>query len=148
LRTRRVAALAVLLACGCAVAKEPAPKPAPLGSDCVLRHPSHDVLSLKQLPANIRNALTKLTGGMADRGEFFNATDAIVKPGPFQRFIRAGETQGKWFVWYEHGGLAYWRQVVVFATDPSGTVHVEKNVSAHGADLCALTDAVLDGRPR
>jgi hypothetical protein len=142
-------ALALLL-CGCASAKparpEPSPQPVPAGADCVLKHASHDVLSLKKLPANIRDALTKLAGGMADRGQFFNATDVVVKPAPFNRFIRGGETQGKWYVWYEHGGIAYWRQIVLFAIDPSGTVHVEKNITARGADLCEATDALLDGK--
>ncbi|MBL6853519.1 MAG: hypothetical protein ISS15_14320 [Alphaproteobacteria bacterium] len=143
------AALALLLF-GSADAKparpEYAPQPAPAGADCVLKHPSKDTLSLKTLPHGIRDALMKLAGGMADRGAFFNATDAIVKPGPFQRFIRAGETQGAWYVWYEHGGLAYWRQIVLFMVDPSGHVHMSANESAHGRDLCEVTDALLDGR--
>jgi hypothetical protein len=148
---RAAVALALLLS-SCASAKparpEPAAQPAPAGADCVLKHPSKDVLSLKALPPSIRDALTKLTGGMADRGEFFNATDAIVKPAPFQRFIRAGETQGIWYVWYEHGGLAYWRQVVLFMIDPAGHVHTNANESAHGRDLCELTDALLDGKSK
>jgi hypothetical protein len=139
-----------LLLCGCANAKpvqpEPAPQPAPNGADCALKHTSHDVLLLKQLPANIRGALIKLTGGMADRGEFFNATDVIMKPAPGSRFIRAGETQGTWYVWYEHGGIAYWRQIVLFMIDPSGHVHTDANQSAHGRDLCEATDALLDGK--
>jgi len=151
MRRAAAAALTALLlgGCGNAAPARPTPQPVPEGADCVLKHPSHDVLSLKQLPPNIRGALAKLSGGgMADRGEFFNATDVIMTPAPAQRFIRAGETQGKWFVWFEHGGIAYWRQVVLFAIDPSGTVHVEKNVTAHGAGLCDVTDALLDGRPQ
>jgi len=143
-----VLALALALAAGCAAAKEPAPQPAPAGADCVLKHASHDVLSLRQLPASIRTALVKQAGEMADRGAFFNATDVVVKPAPFSRFIRAGYTQGTWYVWYEHGGIAYWRQVVLFMIDPAGHVHTSANQTAHGQDLCELTDALLDGKSR
>lgn len=141
-----VLALALALAAGCAAAKEPAPQPAPAGADCVLKHASHDVLSLRQLPQSIRDALIKQAGEMADRGAFFNATDVVVKPAPFSRFIRAGHTQGTWYVWYEHGGIAYWRQVVLFVIDPAGHVHTSANQTAHGQDLCAMTDALLDGK--
>ena len=138
-----------LLLCGCASAKptrpEPRPQPAPADADCVLKHGSHDTLSLKQLPANIRDALTKLAGAMADRGEFFNATDFVVKPAPFKRFIRAGEAEGKWYVWYEHGGIAYWRQIVIFAIDSAGVVHIQSDVHARNVSLCETTDLLLHG---
>jgi len=142
-------ALVALLLGSCADAtqpKPPKPQQAPSSSDCLLKHPSHDVLSLKELPDNIRAALTKLAGGMADRGAFFNAGDAVTTPAPFNRFIRAGETQGKWYVWYEHGGIAYWHQIVVFVIDPSGTVHTETNQISRNASLCEATDALLDGK--
>jgi len=150
LGTSRIAlfAVALVLTAGCAGAKpaRPSPQPAPAGSDCALTHTSRDVLSLKKLPASIRAALIKTAGGMADRGAFFNATDVVVKPAPFSRFIRAGHTQGTWYVWYEHGGFAYWRQVVLFMIDPAGHVHTKANQTAHGQDLCAMTDALLDGK--
>ncbi len=65
--------------------------------------------SLKALPAAVRAAV----GPMADRGEDFNPTDVIIKPAPGRRFIRAGETGGRWFVWYEQGGIAYWKQILI-----------------------------------
>ena len=143
-------ALTALLLCGCsdATPAKPTPKPpqAPSSADCTMKHTAHDVLSLKALPENIRAALLKQAGGMADRGEFFNAGDAVTTPAPFNRFIRGGETQGKWYVWYEHGGIAYWHQIVVFAIDPSGAVHTEANQISHNTNLCEATDALLDGK--
>lgn len=141
--------LAALLLCGCADAnppKPPKPPPAPSSADCTLKHASHDVLSLKKLPDNIRAALTRLAGGMADRGAFFNSGDAITTPAPFNRFIRAGDTQGKWYVWYEHGGIAYWHQIVIFTIDPAGAVHIDTNQVSRNANLCEATDALLDGK--
>jgi hypothetical protein len=82
---------------------------------------------------------------MADRGEFFNAGDVVERPAPFDRFIRGGEIGEKWFVWYEHGGIAYWKQILIFGSDPSGTLHVI--AEAHGTGqvgLCAQTDRLLD----
>jgi hypothetical protein len=153
MRTDRLAAFAaaMILAAGCGNAspQKPPPKPqqAPSSADCTLTHPSHDVLSLKKLPPNILAALTKMAGGMADRGEFFNTGDAVTTPGPFNRFIRAGETQGGWYIWYEHGGIAYWHQIVLFLVDPSGTVHTVASEISHNANLCEATDALLDGKP-
>lgn len=144
---RLIAASAGLaLLCGCADAK--VPPLAPTSANCTLKHASRDVRSLKRLPSNIRAALTKLAGGMADRGQFFNAGDAVTTPAPFNRFIRAGETQGTWYVWYEHGGIAYWHQIVLFTIDPSGTVHAAANEISHNANLCEATDALLDGKPQ
>jgi hypothetical protein len=154
LRTDRPLALAVALSllAGCSNASPPkaVPRPpqAPSSADCTLKHSSHDVDSLKKLPPNIRAALLKLAGGMADRGEFFNAGDAVTTPAPFNRFIRAGETQGTWYVWYEHGGIAYWHQIVLFMIDPSGTVHTGANEISHNTNLCTATDELLDGARR
>jgi hypothetical protein len=146
---------AVLLLAGVAAAsaansdftREPKP-PAPFvpimptGVDCAMKHPSRDVISLKQLPAPIRAALKKVAGAMADRGEFFNSSDVMQKPGPFNRFIRGGESGGRWYVWYEHGGFAYWHQVVVFEADGSRVV---SNVHSNDANLCAMTDLLIYG---
>ena len=82
---------------------------------------------------------------MADRGEPFNATDVVDKPAPFSRFIRGGAAGGYWFVWYEHGGIAYWRQIVIFARDPSGRLHVTYDRPATAEDLCAQTERLLGG---
>ena len=139
-----LAALLLLGAAGCASAG-PRDGPAPPNPNltCALRHGGSRVDSLTALPAPVRAALKQLTGAMADRGEFFNAGDFVTKPGPFKRFIRGGRVGGHWFVWYEQGGIAYWHQVVVFATDLKAAPLF--NGRSTMADLCAMTDGVLDG---
>jgi hypothetical protein len=134
--------VAALTTAGCAGAKEPSAPPTPTSADCKLKHPSHDVTSLKDLPAPIRAALKAVAGDMADRGAFFNGGDVLIKPAPFKRFIRGGETGGRWYVWYEHGGIAYWHQVVVF---DAATARVVSDVHSNDANLCAMTDLLIYG---
>jgi hypothetical protein len=137
-------ALLLLGAAGCASATPPpAPPPPNPNLTCTLQHRGSRVDSLKALPAPVRAALKQLTGAMADRGEFFNAGDFVTKPGPFKRFIRGGFGGGHWFVWYEQGGIAYWHQVVVFGGDLKAPPLF--NGRSTMADLCAMTDSVLDG---
>ena len=137
-----LAGLLVLVLTACASAKDAAPADPNL--TCTLRHGGTRVESLKGLPPAIRSALFKLAGEMADRGEFFNAGDVVEKPAPFNRFIRGGAIGGYWFVWYEHGGIAYWHQISIFALDPNGRVHVVANQTATQRDLCAVTDGLLE----
>jgi hypothetical protein len=140
------AALAVALLLGasaCASAKPPAAPPDPNWT-CHLRHEATYVRSLKNLPPEIQASLKAAAGAMADRGEFFNAGDAISRPGPFNRFIRGGRSGSRWFVWYEHGGFAYWHQIVIF--DMELVNHLVVNTQARAPDLCAETDRLLDGK--
>jgi len=128
--------------CGCAGAKPEPPNP---DFSCTFTHPSKSVDSLKKLPGPIQKALHDRVGEMADRGEFFNAGDVVQRPAPFDRFIRGGEIGEKWFVWYEHGGIAYWKQIVIFGSDPSGAPHVIGEAHGTGQDgLCVQTDRLLD----
>jgi hypothetical protein len=121
---------------------------APFNPDftCTLAHPATSVASLKALPGPIQKALHERVGEiMADRGEFFYMGDVVTKPAPFSRFIRGGEIGEKWFVWYEHGGIGYWKQILIFGSDPSGTPHVIAEAHAIGqGGLCAQTDRLLD----
>ena len=111
---------------------------------CKLSHPSKDVASLAKMPTPIRKFIAEHFGPMADRGEFFNSTDVIMKPGPANRFIRGGEIGERWYLWYEHGGIAYYRNIVLFSSDPSGTPHIIGEEQGLWIDnLCALTDALL-----
>lgn len=112
------------------------------GIACHVDH-ARQVDSLRGLPRDVRNALFGAVGRMADRGEFFNATDAVVKPGPFSRFIRADTARGRWAIWFEHGGIAYWKQVVVIATRPS--VQVVHNAQGTRRGLCAESARLLFG---
>ena len=133
--------LLVLGITACASAKDAAP-PNP-NLTCRLHQPAAYVDSLKQVPAAILAELFKTSGAMADRGEPFNATDVVERPAPFARFIRGGGAGGYWFVWYEHGGIAYWHQIAIFALDPNGRAHVIANQTATQQDLCAETDRLL-----
>jgi hypothetical protein len=137
-----LAALLLLGAAGCANAR-PA-MPADPNLTCRLKHPATYVDSLKKLPLPVRATLKKIVGAMADRGEFFNAGDVVSKPAPFNRFMRGGKTGGHWFVWYEHGGFAYWHAVAIF-TSEDPPLNAVTNVRSTGPDLCALTDKLLEG---
>lgn len=141
-------ALTATLFAGCTTADATPPSDNPDFS-CTLRHPSKSVASLKKLPAPVRAYIKDKVGEIADRREFFNAGDAVTRPGPFNRFIRGGtisDSNGTehWFLWYEHGGFAYWRQIEIFKRDTvTGAAHL--NAEQHGGrDLCADTDALLD----
>lgn len=141
----RRAALAIVWAAGlagCAGATEATPRDPNL--TCTLRHGGLRVDTLKRLPPRVRAALLKLSGAMADRGEFFNSGDVVTKPAPFNRFIRGGQARGHWYAWYEHGGFAYWHNVVVFAA--AANAPPVFNGRSTNADLCAFTDDVLDGK--
>jgi hypothetical protein len=140
----RTAALvfAALLPAGCTTADAEATQDNP-DFTCNLVHPSKSVSSLRRLPAPIRATIKDKIGPMADRGAFFNAGDVVIKPGPFDRFIRGGEVDGHWFVWYEHGGFAYWKQIVIFRIEGNGKAR-ETAETRGGRDLCADTDGLLD----
>lgn len=97
--------------------------------------------ALKTLPAPFRAQVDHNIGGMADRGGAFNATDVIMKPGSSRRFIRAGETDGRRFVWFEQGGIAYYKQIVLFERNGKSVT----SRSAGSNDLCQETDRLLDG---
>jgi hypothetical protein len=113
---------------------------------CRLHHQAGTVETLKALPHAIRTALLQQAGEMADRGAFFNAADAVDRRAPFNRFIRAGRSGDWWFVWYEHGGIAYWQDVVLISADPlKPEIRVRTNGHMEGGDLCSKTDRLLDG---
>ncbi|HEX2593936.1 MAG TPA: hypothetical protein VHL34_20720 [Rhizomicrobium sp.] len=136
---RTSAALAIgLLLPGCNTADATPPKDANPDFTCTLAHPSKSVNTLRKLPSPVKVYVKAKVGTIADRGQFFNAGDVVTKPAPFNRFIRGGGIGDGYFLWYEHGGFAYWKQIVPL--DRSGVVIAE----AHGHDLCADTDALLD----
>jgi mono/diheme cytochrome c family protein len=61
---------------------------------------------------------------MANPGEKFEATDALSSgPAlPRRRLIFAGISKNRYFIHYEHGGIGYHCDVVVFDVDPGGKV--------------------------
>lgn len=113
---------------------------------CKLHHTAIDVASFDALPTPVKDLLRPKLGEMAKRGEFFNATDVIERPGPSRRFIRAGHSGDKWFVWYEHGGIAYARNIIVVAWKPGDATARLITISGYSGNACAQTDLILDGR--
>jgi hypothetical protein len=113
---------------------------------CKFRHPVKEVDSLGKVPPPIAAFIRSKTGEMAERGEYFNATDVIEKPAPMHRFIRAGESSGLWFVWFEHGGIAYSKNIAVLALKSGERApHLIAHIGYFNENPCSLTDAVLDG---
>jgi hypothetical protein len=104
--------------------------------------------SLKKLPKAVRDVLVRPGGAMADRGEAFNATDVIMTPAASRRFIRGGRIGAVWFVWYEQGGIAYSKNIVLIGADKAGALHViATQQRGHSAALCADTERMIDGEP-
>lgn len=102
-----------------------------------------EVTRLSQLPEELRDFL----GPIAEVGAPFNATDAVTDPSlPFRRMIRAGHRNDDWFVWYEHGGIAYFWQAVVARVPAGGELTVLANAGTISDTLCTLTDGVYAGR--
>ncbi|ORB87299.1 hypothetical protein B1987_06475 [Mycobacterium kansasii] len=97
---------------------------------------------MSQLPPELITLLPPI----ADIGAPFNKTDAVTDPTlPFRRLIRAGNRGAEWFVWYEHGGLAYFWQAVVVRVVPGSETKVLVNAGTISDALCGLTDGVFAG---
>jgi hypothetical protein len=109
---------------------------------CTLGRPVQEVTSVTQLPAALRNALPPI----AEIGGPFNSTDSVLDPSlPFRRLIRSGHQRDDWFLWYEHGGLAYYWHVVVARVD-GDRMSTLANAGTVTDTLCAVTDGALAGR--
>lgn len=128
---------------GCAIAVAvAAPAAAVPNTACTLSTPVQEITGVTQLPAALKNTLPPI----ADIGAPFNSTDAVNDPSlPFRRLIRAGHRGDDWFVWYEHGGLAYFWQVVVARVE-GNTVNTLANAGTIGDTLCTVTDGALASR--
>ena len=85
------------------------------------------------------------TGGIAPKGGRWNATDVVSRDAPFRRFLRAGSAGDKWFLWWERGGIAYWREFAVFALQ-GGNVIAMAHGNLPSESPCAATEAAMDGR--
>jgi hypothetical protein len=87
--------------------------------------PLREVNSLEHLPIKIKTLIGAERAGLdgvANRGEAFNSTDAVDSKLllPFRRFIVAGVGKDVVLVALEHGGIAYFVEVFLFA-DHDGT---------------------------
>ena len=119
-----------------------APAAAVPDTGCTLRTPVQEVASVTQLPAALATALPPI----ADVGAPFNSTDSVLDPSlPFRRLIRAGHRGDDWFLWYEHGGLVYYWQVVVARVD-GDRVTALADAGTVADTLCTVTDGALAGR--
>lgn len=120
-----------------------APAQAIPDTNCALTAAVADVSSVSQLPP----ALRELVAPIAEIGAPFNSTDSVLDPSlPFRRLIRAGHHGDDWFVWYEHGGVGYFWQVVVARVDDAGSVTTVANAGTITDTLCAITDGALAAR--
>jgi hypothetical protein len=109
------------------------------------------VTSIRGLPLGVREALQKLFGtpslDIAEPGAEFQATDVVVTPRlPIRRLIAAGCSIDHCLVYYERGGFAHERYVVLFHWTP-GETRAEWGGSAPAglATIGSVRDAVLAG---
>ena len=83
----------------------------------LLRSNYRAATTIEEIPQPIRTtlfSLIKYDARLANPTERFNPTDYVDSRFPRRRLIAAGGTASSWFVYYEHGGRAYTRRVVVF----------------------------------
>jgi hypothetical protein len=111
---------------------------------CKFKHSMRLIAALGDLPPTIRNAV----GPIAEKGAFFNAID-VYQPGvPNRRFMSAGASGDRYFVWYQQGGIFLMSQIAVYQL-PSGGGAAELVAlgNASGGDLCQTIDDLLDAKP-
>jgi hypothetical protein len=112
---------------------------------CHLHHAGGvDLNSITKLPPSLKSWIASNVGPMSDRGGPFNPTDVILdKNAPTARFIRAGRYNDSWFIWYERGGIAHTKHIVLLHLDLELTQVADKTYTT-ADDPCPLTDALLD----
>ena len=141
---RRATVLAAALTLpGAALAAEP----------CAIAGLTRQFAAVSEMPQPVKNfffyKFREPPAGIAARNEPFNATDVIM-PGekkPMRRLIDAGMRDSRWFVWYEHGGLALHEHLMLFELAPSDTnIRIVANVTAGGNnDFCARARDFIAG---
>ncbi len=109
------------------------------------------VTTVAGLPSGVRDGLQRLFGmptlRLAGPGEEFQVTDVIVKPNlPIRRLIVAGCATDHCLVYYERGGIAHTRYVVLFQTTKSEARFEWGGAAPDGlADPDEVKSAVLSG---
>ena len=161
-RTQRLIALTIAaLSAHAAVAMAEPPTPPDTDLSCTFRHPITEVGDIGELPPSILNAMLARMDPlaredakfewhhlMAPRNGAFNSTDVIVGGAPSRRFIRAGHDGNEWFVWYEHGGIAYSKNIALFHVRLGHNVPIVRAfISYAQQDPCVLTDDLIDNKP-
>jgi hypothetical protein len=138
-RLKALAVVPLLLLCG----EERVPAMPQDDVTCRFRHRVETVESLRALPEWLKRYVHKQFDPIADRGEFFNSTDVIMRDGPARRFIRAGHSGAHWFLWYEQGGIAYFKTVVMLTARGDDARDVMRQTYFR-ENPCAITDHLLD----
>lgn len=114
------------------------------GFGCHLRHRAREFETLASLPEGLREFLARNKIGIAERGEYFNQTDAELSGVPNLRFLRGASVDGRWLL------------LLINVRDPMVLV-IEENKSARvfrvegardleGGNVCAVIDGVTDGK--
>ena len=138
-RIKALAVVPLLLLCG----EERLPTTPQADLACAFRHRVETIDSLRALPEWLKRYVHKQFDPIADRGEFFNSTDVIMRDGPGRRFVRAGHAGNFWFVWYEQGGIAYFKTVLLL-TPTERTVLETGRRTYFRENPCTITDDLLD----
>ena len=110
---------------------------------CRFRRHVETVESLHALPEWLKRYVHRQLDPIADRGEFFNSTDVIMRDGPSRRLIRAGHAGNFWFVWYERGGIAYFKTVLILTPSSDGAREAGRQTYFR-ENPCTITDRLLD----
>jgi len=121
------------------------------GAENVLAGNCTVVLSTKSLPEEIKKAFASATKeptfSLTDPGEPFQATDVYsADHPPLRRLIFAGKCDGRWFVYYEHGGRALNDQFIQFSNDNPPTSHSGFWVSDKANTLNELRSDFASGK--
>ena len=162
MRTKRLIVLVIgAVSANAAVASVAPPGVPDADLHCTFRHPVTEVTDIGELPPSVLNAILARIDPlaredakfewhhlMAPRGGAFNSTDVVKGDAPSRRFIRAGHDGNEWFVWYEHGGEAYSKNIALFHVRLGHNVPIVRAfISYAQQDPCALTDDLLDSKP-
>jgi hypothetical protein len=121
------------------------------------QHYVESIYRLKNLPPSIQVFIAQRIGEMADRAEFFNKTDVIASGSAarMRRFIRAVVSGPEWaehidwYVWYEQGGRAYSKHIVLIEATRSGkNPRLLTDVSYVQENPCIITERLIAQHPQ
>jgi hypothetical protein len=120
--------------------------------ECRFDRTARLVERLADLPAPVRSEMGRLfesAGGIADAGDYFEASDSAISNAPTARFLRAYFVQDSWLIWFERGGVGLGRHMMAMAErrdDKTGGLVMRTVPGSHFAtDLCAGSKAYLMG---
>ncbi|HEY5047538.1 MAG TPA: hypothetical protein VII49_05915 [Rhizomicrobium sp.] len=106
-----------------------------------------NVMLVRMDPAAREDAKFEWHNVMAPRDGAFNSTDVVTVGYPSRRFIRAGHEGNEWFVWFEHGGIAYAKNIALFHVRLGQGLPILRAFIPYWENPCALTDDPIDNKP-